>query len=105
MCSTTASASSPRYKEQIRDQLATATPVPGDGVALQVAFVVGPHRAWANLWKPTIDALGPIIGRDGDHEWNARDGRITALGLHCAVDPHAGHEVRIAIRATPIGPC
>lgn len=62
---TTASASTRRYKEQIRDQIATASPLPGNGLALQVAFVIGPHRAWANLWKPTIDALGAILGRDG----------------------------------------
>jgi len=99
---TTASASTRRYKEQIRDQIATASPLPGNGLALQVAFVIGPHRAWANLWKPTIDSLGAILGRDGTHEWNARDGRITILGLHCAVNPYAGNEVRIAIRASPV---
>jgi hypothetical protein len=99
---TTASASTSLYKEQIRDQLATASPLPGRGVAMQLAFVVGPHRAWPNLWKPTIDALGAILGHDhGAGEWNARDGRITDLGLHCVVDPAIGNEIRIAIRASP----
>jgi hypothetical protein len=99
---TTASASTGAYKEQIRDQVASADPLPGDGVALQLGFVVGPRRAWPNLWKPTIDALGSILGRDdGAQQWNARDGRITDLGLHCIVDPAAADEVRIAIRASP----
>ncbi|MBL7496123.1 hypothetical protein I6A84_01215 [Frankia sp. CNm7] len=101
---TTASASATAYKEQIRDQIASASPLPGDGVALQLAFVVGPRRAWPNLWKATIDALGSILGHDdGAREWNARDGRIVDLGLHCAVDPAAGNEVTIAIRASTIG--
>lgn len=98
---TTASAGATAYKEQIRDQIASASPLPGSGVALQLAFVVGPRRAWPNLWKATIDALGPILGRDdGAREWNTRDGRIVDLGLHCAVDPTAGNEVTIAIRAS-----
>ncbi|SCG39100.1 hypothetical protein GA0070614_0597 [Micromonospora coxensis] len=102
---TTASASTNAYKEQIRDQITTANPLPDGGVALQIGFVVGPHRAWPNLWKPTIDALGAILGHDdGAREWNARDGRITDLGLHCATDPTVGNLIRIAIRASPVGP-
>ncbi|CAI7978812.1 conserved hypothetical protein [Frankia sp. Hr75.2] len=98
---TTASASTTAYKEQIRDQVAAAEPLPGGGVALQLAFVVGPRRAWPNLWKATIDALGSVLGRDdGAREWNARDGRVTDLGLHCTVDPAAGNEITIAVRAS-----
>ncbi|KPM51974.1 hypothetical protein ACG83_30855 [Frankia sp. R43] len=98
---TTASASTAAYKEQIRDQIASASPLPGNGIALQLAFVVGPRRTWPNLWKATIDALGSILGHeDGAREWNARDGRIIDLGLHHVVDPAAGNEVRIAIRAS-----
>jgi hypothetical protein len=96
---TTASAETTAYKEQVRDQVA-GRPLPDGPVALQLAFVVGPRRAWPNLWKATIDALGAILGRDtGAHEWNAHDGRITELGLHCVVDETAGSEVTVAIRA------
>jgi hypothetical protein len=92
----------PTYKESIRDQIASATPLPGEGVSLQLAYVVGPAHRWPNLWKPTIDALGSILGReDGKREWDARDGRITSLGMHCVVDPDAGYNVRIAVRARP----
>ncbi|MBU2664305.1 hypothetical protein KOI35_12450 [Actinoplanes bogorensis] len=102
---TTASAESVAYKQQIRDQVAAARPLPGGGVALQLAFVVGSRRAWPNLWKSTIDALGPVLGRDsGAAEWNARDGRIVDLGLHCVVDPAAGNDVAIAIRANTAEP-
>lgn len=97
---TTASATTAAYKQQIRDQITATAPLPDGGISLQLAFVIGPRRVWPNLWKATIDSLGPILGRDADaHEWNARDGRITTLGLHCAVDPAAGNEVLIAIRA------
>ncbi|MEU6025163.1 hypothetical protein [Micromonospora sp. NPDC047134] len=97
---TTASASTTAYKRQIHDQISAAPPLPDGGIALQLAFVVGPRRAWPNLWKATIDSLGPILGRDpGAREWDTRDGRITNLGLHCTTDPIAGNQVTIAIRA------
>jgi hypothetical protein len=100
---TTASTSTTAYKRQIRDQITGAQPLPDGGIALQLAFVVGRRRAWSNLWKATIDSLGPILGRDaGAREWNARDGRVTDLGLHCVIDPAAGNQVTIAIRARTV---
>ncbi|GAA4609662.1 hypothetical protein BJY16_007438 [Actinoplanes octamycinicus] len=102
---TTAAAESTAFKEQIRDQIAVGRPLPDGGVALQLAFVVGPRRAWPNLWKATIDSLGPILGRDaGAGQWNVHDGRVTDLGLHCIVDPNAGNRVAIAIRARTATP-
>lgn len=102
---TSASADKAAYKEAIRDQVIAATPLREGGVAIQLSFVVGPGRAWANLWKPTIDALGAVLGRDdGATEWNIRDGRITELGLHCTIDPDRGHDVEIAIRASTANP-
>ncbi|WP_433288603.1 hypothetical protein [Micromonospora sp. CA-244673] len=59
---TTASASTNAYKRQIRDQITAAQPLPDGAIALQLAFVVGPRRAWPNLWKATIDSLGSILG-------------------------------------------
>ncbi len=97
---TSASYETRSYKEEIRDQVAAATPLPDGSVILQIAFTVGPGRTWPNLWKPTIDALGPILGRDdGAQEWNIRDGRVTELGLHGCVDTSAGRDVVMAIRA------
>ncbi|MEV4640119.1 hypothetical protein AB0J80_22500 [Actinoplanes sp. NPDC049548] len=97
---TTASAISPDYKKQIRRQLTADRPLPDGGIALQLSFVVGRRRAWPNLWKTTIDALGAIIGHDASNsEGSVHDGRITDLGLHCRVDPATGSDVIIAIRA------
>lgn len=47
---TSASYDKRRYKEEIRGQVATATPLPDGGVTLQIAFTVGPGRRWYNLW-------------------------------------------------------
>jgi len=97
---TTASSETTAYKEQVRSAVADAREVPAGGVRLQVSFVVSPRRNWLNLWKPTIDALDPLLGRtDADRDWHPRDGRITDLGLHVATDPALRNEILVCIAA------
>lgn len=102
---TSASTESTAYKQQIRTQVLDQhghRPLPDGPVHLEVAFVVGGTRNWLNLWKPTIDALDPILGHDpGGKPWHPLDGRITTLGLHRQVDPDAGHDITLAILAEP----
>ncbi len=99
---TTASAQRTAYKEQIRSALAGAPPIPPGPVQLQIAFVVGARRNWINLWKPTIDALDPLLGRTRpDRDWHPNDGRITEFALHVNVDPALQHDVVASIIAAP----
>lgn len=99
---TTASSESAKYKEDIRDKVSSVEPLPDGPAAVQIAFVTGPGRNWLNLWKPTIDALGSLLGlTDPARPWHPRDGRITQLGLHHRLDPGLRHDVRIAISAQP----
>jgi hypothetical protein len=99
--STSVSAQTVAYKRAIRDQV--TGPVLADaGIALQLGFVMGPQRVWTNLWKPTIDGLGRVLG-DGSSEWNVRDGRIIELGMHCVVVPDLGQRVIVAVCAAPAG--
>lgn len=99
---TTASASTKGYKEQVRSAVVDAAVIPAGPVQLQLAFVVGPQRNWLTLWKPTIDALDPLLGRTReDRDWHPQDGRITDLGLHVAVDVALGHDVLLSIAAAP----
>lgn len=96
------SAESVAYKETIEAAVADLHVLPPGPVSLQVSFTVGPGRNWLNLWKPTIDALDPLLGREiPDRRWRPADGRISELGLHCQLNPAAGWEVTIAIAATP----
>jgi hypothetical protein len=100
---TTASASSTAYKQQIHDQLDKADELPDGPVTLQIAFAVGPGRNWLNLWKPTVDALGPLLGStEPDKQWHPRDGRIVQLGLHCVVDPDLRNDVVMEIVAAAL---
>lgn len=97
---TTASIVATAFPQQVRKQIAAARPLPSGPIALQLSFVVGPRRAWPNLWKVTIDSLAPLLGHAADaREPGGPDGRITDLGLHCIVDPDVGHDVVIGIRA------
>jgi hypothetical protein len=87
----------------VRDALTSEAPLADGPVRLDLAFLVGENRNWLALWKPTIDALGPLLGHDsGADEWNPRDGRITQLGLHCETEPNRGWEVGVAISAASL---
>lgn len=99
---TTVSASTAAYKAQVRSAVVDAGAIPAGAVQLQLSFVVGPQRNWLTLWKPTIDALDPLLGRTReDRDWHPQDGRITDLGLHVVVDPSLGHDVLVSIAAAP----
>lgn len=96
-----ASSQSAAFKEQIREQLNGASPIPAGPVRMQLCFTVGPTRNWLNLWKPTIDSLGQILGHGPNAgPWSPLDGRIVDLGLHCRVNPSLVNDVLIAIAAT-----
>ena len=63
---------------------------------------MGPGRNWLNLWKPTIDALDPLLGRAREvRDWHPRDDRITALGLHLTMDETLGNDVLLQIDVGP----
>jgi hypothetical protein len=97
---TTASAGGAQYKQQIRDALADAAQLPPGPVALDVVFGVGPGRSWLNLWKPTIDALSPLLGADGTgRPWNPQDGRVVRLGLHRWAHDALRHDVDVEVVA------
>jgi len=99
---TSASSATSAYKKQVHDAVRTEVELPAGPVAVELSFTVGPSRNWPNLWKPTIDALGPLLGEaSSKRPWNPRDGRIVELGLHRHVEPNLGNDVLIAIAARP----
>lgn len=101
LVTTTASWEAHAAQEQILAAAAGRIELPDGPVRLELAFVVGPSRNWLNLWKPTIDSLGSFLGHEHPFRaWNPRDGRITELGMHLAVDPALRKDVTIGITAT-----
>jgi hypothetical protein len=56
-----------------------------------VRFTVARARNWSNLWKPAIDALGPMLGIPNPAKpFDPLDDRIVSLGLHRTVDDSVG---------------
>ena len=55
-----------QWKSTLRDRLARSqVAVPGAGpVGMTISITTGAGRNWANIWKPLIDAFGPVLGED-----------------------------------------
>ena len=47
------------------------------------------------MWKPLIDAFGPVLGEDPVRAFHPHDDRIVCLGLHHGLDTSIGHDVVI----------
>jgi hypothetical protein len=71
------------WKQKLHDWLAVqAAPIVPGPAGLTIALTTGPGRNWASLWKPLIDAFGPVLGEDPTRPFHPHDDRIVSLGLH-----------------------
>jgi hypothetical protein len=81
---------SPEGKRSIRQALGAHVdePLPAGPVAVHLAWRLSASRNWVDLWKPTGDAMGPVLGepRFPQKEFQPSDDRITQLVLHRIVD-------------------
>jgi hypothetical protein len=92
----TGSSERAEWKQQLHDRLAAqAAPIDPGPAGLTIALTTGPGRNWANLWKPLIDAFGPVLGEDPTRPFHPHDDRIVSLGLHHTVDSGLAHDVII----------
>ena len=85
-----------QWKQQLHDRLAgqAATIDPGPA-GLTIALTAAPGRNWASLWKPVIDAFGPVLGEDPTRPFHPHNDRIVSLGLHHTIDTSIAHDVII----------
>jgi len=89
-----------RWKAGIRAGLAASkpTPLPPGPVQVHLAWRCSPVRNWVWLWKPTGDAMGPVLGEpDTRNPFNPNDDRIVDLGLHLNPNAEMGHDVDVAM--------
>jgi len=93
------SATSRAWKQAIYDQITQQAEEAAVGaLEMQVGFRVGSNRNWINLWKQSIDALGPILGlEDSRNPFNPLDGRIVRLGMHHTFAPELGYDVELGV--------
>ncbi|MFI5906937.1 hypothetical protein [Dactylosporangium sp. NPDC051541] len=95
---TSAASESTAWKQQVHDACAAVVhePLAAGPVALRVHCTVARRRNWAALWKPAIDALGPVLGvRDARRPFQPDDDRIVDLEPHRTVDDSVGDAVVI----------
>jgi hypothetical protein len=83
-----------QWKQELHDRLAAqaATIDPGPA-GLTIALTTGPGHNWASLWKPLIDAFGPVLGEDPTRPFHPHDDRIVSLALHHTIDTGIAHDV------------
>ena len=84
------------WKQELHDRLAVQAVTIDPGPAgLKIALRTGPGRNWASLWKPLIDAFGPVLGEDPAQPFHPDDDRIVSIGLHHTIDTGIAHDVII----------
>jgi hypothetical protein len=90
------SAERQQWKQQLHDRLAGQAAIIDPGpVGLNIALTAGPGRNWASLWKPFLDAFGPVLGEDPTRPFRPHNDRIVSLGLHHTIDTSIAHDVII----------
>ena len=90
----------PVWKEGLAKRLAESspTPLPPGPAAVRLAWRCSSRRNWTMLWKPTGDAMGPVLGvADPRQPFNPNDDRIVDLELHRVVDDSLGHDVIVGM--------
>jgi hypothetical protein len=88
------------WKERIRSALAltTPTPIPPGPARVRMAWRCASRRNWCSLWKPTGDAMGPVLGvANPERPYHLEDDRIVHLEFHRNVDNALGHDVEVGM--------
>ena len=91
---------STEWKVALRQALAATgpQPLPAGPVTVQLAWRCSPTRPWLDFWKPSGDAMGPVLGEpDGMRPFNPADDRIISLQLHRISDAQMGFAVETAM--------
>jgi hypothetical protein len=86
--------------------LAASNPiaVPPGPARVRVAWRCASRRNWCTLWKPTGDAMGPVLGcANPQRPYHLEDDRIIDLEFHRNIDDTLGHDVEVGMwwRAAP----
>lgn len=78
--------------------------LPAGAVEVEVAWRCDAKtaRRWSNWWKPTGDAMGPVLGEPQAHKpFNPADDRIVSLAMHLVSDSTMGKAVDVGMRWQP----
>lgn len=93
-------ASEKGWKTRIVDALSSSglPPVAPGGAKVRLAWRCATGRNWTSLWKPTGDAMGPVLGMpDAKKPFQLSDDRIVDLEFHRNDDDALGHDVVVGM--------
>ena len=93
-------ASHKSWKERIRSALAASEPdiIPPGPARVRLAWRCSSQRNWCTLWKPSGDAMGPVLDvANALRPYHLDDDRIVDLELHRIVENSLGHDVEVGM--------
>jgi hypothetical protein len=93
------------WVEELRRALtrSVSVPFPEGPVHLALHIRCSPKQNWVALWKPALDALGPILGYDrADDPHRPRTDHLTRIEFHRQLDEGMGTGVEVEYRWTPV---
>ncbi len=99
-CSPGDGADNKAWKERIRSAMEASSPevVVNEPVEVRLAWRIGHCRNWVNLWKPTGDAMGPVLGYvQPGNLFHPHDDRIIHLCMHKTFDGSLGNDVDVGM--------
>jgi len=88
------------WKERIRTALSASNPaaLPPGPARVRLAWRCASRRNWCSLWKPTGDAMEPVLGvANALRPYHLDDDRIVDLEFHRNVDNTLGHDVEVGM--------
>lgn len=88
------------WKEQLRSALEESgvEELPEGFVRVAICWKCSPKRNWTGLWKPTGDAMGPVLGYvNPANPYHPRDDRITELEFQVVTDEGMGWDVEVGM--------
>ncbi|QSR30518.1 hypothetical protein CFI00_08370 [Nocardioides sp. S5] len=97
---TTSSAQSPAWKHEVAAACVAAAPQEhlAGALTLEIHYRVSSGRNWAQLWKPTIDALGAVLGVPNPmRPFAPKDDRVVSLALSRSVDEMLGWDIEVLV--------
>lgn len=99
------SPTSQAWKQRLNEFAEQANPgiIPADQhIEFHMAYRCSSRRNWVSLWKPTGDALSPILGYSGKNKYNPHDDRITSIHFHRFYDESVGNDVYVGLWWRPV---
>src|SRR5437588_569682 len=101
-CTMSGNTQTKEWKTQLRAALAGLhpNPLPHGTVEVHLAWRCSDryHSNWVWLWKPTGDAMGPVLGEPFPKKpFYPNDDRITHLGLHLTREDTASGSVEVGM--------